>query len=103
MNAYDTVNTKQDSLEGVSKYFHIHKSMYEPCVNLDPHIMEPWTLCAPDSKIMQCTFNGHEITSDVIIIVHAIMVDVTDHFHINICLLLSFEDELICCSTLDNT
>ena len=95
MNAYNIVNTTQDSLKGVSKYFHIHRGMYEPCENLDPHvILKPWTLHAPDSKIMQCIFNGHEMISDVIIIVHDSMLDVANHLHIHLCLLLPFENEL---------
>ena len=57
MNAYDIVNITQDSLGGVAKHFHIHRDMYEQCENLDPHvILEPWTLRAPDPKIMQCLF-----------------------------------------------
>ena len=104
MNAYNIVNITQDSLEGVSKYFHIRRGMYEPNKNLDSHvILEPWTLRAPDSKIMQCIFNGHEMISDVIIIVHDSMLDVANHYHIHICLLLSFENKLTYCSTLDNT
>ena len=48
-----------DSLGGVAKHFNIHRYMDELCENLlDPHvILEPWTLRAPDPKIMPFLFS----------------------------------------------